>query len=131
MINGRKVTNSTMTAEQRLLEAQLAVQEAEAALMEARAAQTDEDCAQSLQLALAIANSDDIMAMVPHDRTSCSDDDPSNAYPNRSGNYRCARCMLLAVVSASSPEVLPRFKLSMNLTFSAVDFQSKYFPDLV
>lgn len=121
MTNRFNACNNIATAEQRLLEAQLAVQKAQAELADAKAAKDAEDCAQSLQLALAIANSDDIMAMIPHDRTSCSDDDPSNAYPNRAGTYRCARCMLLAVLSASSPEVLSRFKLSMSLTFSAVD----------
>lgn len=36
-----------------------------------------------------------LLQYVQHGRISCSDDNPSNAYPNEQGYPRCTRCFLL------------------------------------
>lgn len=39
---------------------------------------------------------DDVNELVPnHDRTSCSDENLANAYPNNMGYVRCVRCAFL------------------------------------
>lgn len=37
------------------------------------------------------------LEFTPHSRTSCSDDNPHNGYPNEKGMARCQRCALLRI----------------------------------
>ena len=61
---------------------------------------------------------DAYLEVIGHGRTSCSDEDPSNAYPNDHGVPRCVRCALLyAKRNGSFLYPLASFSITAHITY--------------
>lgn len=64
-----------------------------------------------------VTNRDALLALVPHGRSSCSDDDPNNGFYSRSGGGpRCDRCALMELTEDHADN----FDFTLDLRFTRV-----------
>lgn len=49
--------------------------------------------------ALTTTEKEVILSLMEHDRTSCSDEHPSNGYSYYGEKYRCRKCMLMEILN--------------------------------
>jgi hypothetical protein len=93
-------------AQERLKAAQRAAQQAQYLL--------DEALADEGERIISAITSSDLITLIPHGPTSCDDDGLQNAYTNRNGVYRCARCVLLSSMRSSQG----RMRVELSITIS-------------
>lgn len=68
------------------------------------------------RFALLLKHRDPLLDLVPHTRTSCSDQFPSNGLGSAGYGARCSRCALLELVESDSMD----YDFGLQLDFSRV-----------
>jgi chorismate mutase len=93
------------------------------ALIERKAAEAEQKAAKARQAARLTKEIIDILTP-EHERTSCSDENQSNAYRNEMGYPRCARCYLLCRMEYGETLASVRERVNVEVAITP-KYQSK------